>query len=136
MSIENRRFARIPFDAVIRLTPTDSPNTTLHGTLQDVSLKGAMISLNSDQKDDNLAADASGELIIQPDQSTLLLTMTVQVAYCLPEQRIYGLNFLSLDIDTAAHLRRLVEMNLGDDASLQRELQNLIEAMEAESTDL
>ncbi|EAR10770.1 PilZ domain-containing protein [Reinekea blandensis] len=133
MSIENRRFARIPFDADIRLTLNDSPGNTLHGTLQDISLKGAMIALNSDQQDDYLAADTSAELIIQPEQSTLLLTMTVQVAYCLPEKRIYGLNFVSLDIDTAAHLRRLVEMNLGSDASLQRELQNLIEAMEDEN---
>jgi hypothetical protein len=39
-----------------------------------------------------------------------------------------GLDCTHIDIESAQHLRRLVELNLGDDALLHRELAALIEA--------
>jgi hypothetical protein len=37
-----------------------------------------------------------------------------------------GLRCLSIDLDSVTHLRRLVELNLGDPALLDRELSELI----------
>jgi len=37
-----------------------------------------------------------------------------------------GVTCQHIDLDSAAHLRRLVELNLGDEAQLHRELQALI----------
>jgi len=37
-----------------------------------------------------------------------------------------GLTCQHIDLDSAAHLRRLVELNLGDETQLRRKLQALI----------
>jgi hypothetical protein len=37
-----------------------------------------------------------------------------------------GVSCSHIDLDSAAHLRRLVELNLGDEAQLHRELQALM----------
>jgi hypothetical protein len=39
-----------------------------------------------------------------------------------------GLRCDRLDVDSMSHLRRLVELNLGDPALLERDLQSLIAA--------
>lgn len=129
MDTNKRRFQRIPFDAHISLT-IDEQDTTITGSLHDISLKGALIEVADDFP--ALAENAQGELTISPDQGDIELKLTVQVAYRLAQRHAYGLNVLSLDVDSAAHLKRLVEVNLGNEESLQRELSNLIEAMEQE----
>lgn len=135
MTVDHRRFARIPFNAAVRLTLSESTPEPIPGTLQDVSLKGAMICLDHPDTKTTISVGQQTELVIQPEQTDLQMLMTAEVAYCLPERGIYGLNFISLDIESAGHLRRLVEVNLGNDSSLQRELHNLIEAVEAERSD-
>ena len=42
------------------------------------------------------------------------------------EGRYAGLRCLAIDLDSVTHLRRLVELNLGDPALLERELSALI----------
>lgn len=46
------------------------------------------------------------------------------MAHCNGEQA--GLLCLTIDIDSVTHLRRLVELNLGDTDLLERELSHLI----------
>lgn len=130
MTDNKRRFSRIPFDAGITLTLTDDPMHQITGELKDISLKGAMIEIDTVNTD--LVTGREAELMIQPQQSPLQIAMTVEVAYVLSSQNLYGLNITSLDIESAGHLRRLIEVNLGDENILQRELANLIEAMEEE----
>lgn len=127
MDTDKRRFQRIPFNAHISLEMNQAASV-ISGTLQDISLKGALIVTEADMPIP--AQGDTGELRIQPEQGDLQLTLKVEVAYRLPERHAYGLNLLSMDVESAAHLRRLIEVNLGDEASLQRELANLIEAME------
>lgn len=132
MNVDNRRFARIPFDAAIHLSMHNFSNENYRGTLRDISLKGAMVALDIPSGQPLPLADQQYELSIQPYQSDLRINMTVDIAYCLTNEAVFGLNIRSFDIESAGHLRRLIEMNLGDDAILQRELQSLIEAMEDE----
>ncbi|MEX0624579.1 PilZ domain-containing protein [Saccharospirillum sp.] len=131
MSNNHRRFQRIEFDARVELRLSDPANPNLYpGILRDISLKGALIVLGD--TDHLPETNSKGQLIVQLDQSDVVLTMEVEVAYCHSERHACGLNILTMDVDTASHLRRLVEVNLGDDAALQRELSNLVEVMEAE----
>ena len=131
MSDNHRRFQRIEFNARIELRLGDPAQPDLYpGILRDISLKGALVVLG----DTGLIPDVNGtgQLVVQLDQSDVMLTMEVEVSYYHAERHACGLNILSMDVDTASHLRRLVEVNLGDDAALQRELSNLIDVMEAE----
>jgi hypothetical protein len=128
MNDNKRRFKRIPFEAKALLSVENHPE--LHGDLHDISLKGALISLTDETPLPNVGQ--TGDLTLSTDQGELSLNLTVEVAYSLPEKGFLGLNILTFDVDSAGHLRRLIEVNLGDEASLQRELSNLVEAMEAQ----
>jgi hypothetical protein len=131
MSDNHRRFKRIEFDARIELHLGDETAPDIYpGILRDISLKGALVVLGDTGRIPD--ADSTGHLVVQLDQSDVVLNMEIEVAYYHAERHACGLNILSMDVDTASHLRRLVEVNLGDDAALQRELSNLIEVMEAE----
>ncbi|WP_108126429.1 PilZ domain-containing protein [Saccharospirillum mangrovi] len=128
MTKEQRRFQRIAFDARVALEFGDQHYL---GVLRDISLKGALIMLN--ETTPHIATGQIGQLKVRLDQGDVEMQMEITVAYVHPQRQACGVNILSMDVDTASHLRRLVEVNLGDAEALQRELSNLIDAMEAES---
>ncbi|MEJ2043556.1 MAG: PilZ domain-containing protein [Reinekea sp.] len=133
MTTEKRRFHRIPFEQPIQLINMNDPDTCYLGQLRDISLKGALISLESDQHS-LTPGDNTLQLAIGPFQGDFEIRLNVEVAYLKDSYTTLGLNLISVDIESAAHLRRLVEVNLGDEQLLQRELSNLIQAMEDEHT--
>ena len=135
MANNKRRFQRIPFDAHVQLKLMGAEdNSIINGLLNDISLKGALIAVADDSP--QLKVGQTGVLSIVPEQSGLNIVLNVEVAYQRTDQHWYGVNILSFDVDSASHLRRLIEVNLGDDSSLKRELGNLVEAMEQEHTTL
>lgn len=129
-STDKRRFQRIPFDAGVSLSLYDHPDKSFTGTLQDICLKGALFKL--DDPDIMPVVGQAGELTIRPLEAGFELRFTVELAYVLSAIGAIGVNILKLDLDSAAHLRRLIEVNLGSDESLQRELTSLVKAMEQE----
>jgi hypothetical protein len=113
---ERRRFHRIAFDA-----PTEirQGQRRWPAELHDVSLKGLLI-----KRPDAWNGD--------PDQvffATLQLDNDTQVEMEVVLTRTQGelLGFVCrhIDLDSISHLRRLVELNLGDDSVLERELASL-----------
>ncbi len=130
MDSNKRRFQRIPFDAKTELFLTSNVEQRILGSLRDISLKGALIVI--DNPDAKLNVGTRAELLVRPEQGEFELSFTVEVAYWLSNANAIGLNIVSLDVDSAAHLRRLVEVNIGDESILQRELSNLVAAMERE----
>ncbi len=130
MTTDKRRFQRIPFEKSIQLNKTDDPDECYLGKLQDISLKGALVSLESDEHDFSVG-DAL-LLSIGPFQGDFEINLNVGITYIQENRITLGLNIVSLDVDSASHLRRLIEVNLGDEDLLQRELTNLIQAMEQE----
>ncbi|ATX77834.1 PilZ domain-containing protein [Reinekea forsetii] len=134
MEPNKRRFQRIPFDAQIRMTLTDKNREPITGLLQDISLKGALITVS--KASTVLTIGQRGALKIRPEQSDIEFNFTVEVAYALSDKPTYGLNLVGLDLESASYLRRLIEVNLGNDDGLQREFSHLIEAMVAEHTSL
>ena len=130
MSTEKRRFQRIPFVKPVQLNYIHDPDECLLGQLEDISLKGAMVRLES--SDHQLSVEDELLLQIGPFQDDFTVELSTQVAYLRADASLVGLNITSLDVESASHLRRLIEVNLGDQQLLQRELSNLIQAMEEE----
>ncbi|MDE1220056.1 PilZ domain-containing protein [Vibrio aestuarianus] len=115
--IERRRFSRIIYQMPAIVVQGSHHIAT---TIQDLSLHGLLLS--------------------SPKSDKLNINETAQVEFTLPESDItisLVANLISInnnviraiidhiDIDSIAHLRRLVELNVGDDALLHRELEYL-----------
>nr|WP_324259423.1 PilZ domain-containing protein [Cellvibrio fontiphilus] len=114
---ERRKFSRILFDAHVELAQGEFH---WRASLLDISLKGLLLQ----QK---LPAEVS---VKDPVLVKILLSdntciaMSVTVAHQHHQQT--GLVCSSIDIDSVSHLRRLIELNLGDAAAAERELSELI----------
>ncbi len=112
-----RHHSRISFDAQAYLRS----NTVVWQTrLIDISLKGALIARPADWQ----GAKGEGyllELLLDDEETVIRMTVTVMH---LQADRI-GLHCEHIDIDSVSHLRRLIELNLGDPDLLERELTGL-----------
>lgn len=114
---EHRHHQRIAFETPVRIVINGEE---LGSTTIDISLKGALI-----KRPDNWSADIgdSGLLQIDLNNGETVIKMEVTVAHC--ENLKVGFHCDHIDIDSIAHLRRLMELNLGDAELLDRELSHL-----------
>ena len=111
---ERRRFTRVPFEASVHLT---NPKGEWYGKLLDISLKGVLITRphNWNQKrGDEFVLD-----VYAPGHA-FEIRMIAEVAHV--EEQEVGFRCLRIDVDSMAHLRRLIELNVGDQQLLNREL--------------
>lgn len=114
---DRRRFWRAAFqaDAWLQHHSGDLPVELL-----DISLNGALI---------NVPLHWTGEV---DDDCCLELGLSDEAKIAMPavvahiEGRNVGLRCEGIDLDSVTHLRRLVELNAGDPALLDRELAALI----------
>ena len=118
---EQRHFSRIPFDAEVRITnPQD--NSTYTAQLLDISLKGALTT-QPDTSDTEVSKTYQLELLITASGNEIRLQMDASIVH-MEDGRI-GFQYQNMDIDTATHLHRLVELNLGDEKQMEKELAEL-----------
>ena len=89
--------------------------------LIDISLKGALITKPADVQ---LPMDSRCELHITLEGSDITINMSGHVTHLLETQ--VGICCDHIDLDSITHLRRLVELNLGDEALLEREIHELV----------
>ena len=84
--------------------------------LHDLSFKGLLV-----HRPAHWTAQAD-----QPLQATIRLaddaTLSMEVRLAREQGELLGFNCLHIDLDSVSHLRRLVELNLGDSSLLEREL--------------
>ena len=118
-----RHFSRIPFYAETHILSADS-SQKWPCTLLDISLHGALISVPA-----NWAAQCGDNFKIElqlgsEHEEELRLHMDVRVSHM--ENHHVGFEIEQMDIDTAKHLRRPIELNVGDEDILQRNLAELI----------
>jgi hypothetical protein len=114
---EQRQFHRIPFEAQAYLRHGKDHWET---RLLDISLKGALLALPRDWQG---AVGQPLDLDLVIEDGALVIRMEMEVAHI--EQGHMGLRCLHIDLDSMSHLRRLVELNLGDANQLNRELHAL-----------
>lgn len=113
-----RRFARIGFHSPARFVIVGHEKAC---ELLDVCLKGALIGAPAG------VAPALGdpcELVLPLDDEGTEVRMIGEVAHF--EDGHIGIVCHEIDLDSFTHLRRLVELNLGDDALLHREFSALL----------
>lgn len=112
-----RRFSRIAFDTEVHLV---SAERDWKSHLVDISLKGMLITIpnNWDGKvGDNYLAE-----LMMGDRETVI-RMEVSVTHISKDNA--GFHCELIDLDSISHLRRLVELNIGDTEFLNRELSEL-----------
>lgn len=120
MTKEQRHFTRIPFNASAIVINTRTAHKT-KAELIDISFKGLLLSKPSDWQGIN------GEhftVHIQLAGNEIEINLAV-IAVHHKDDHI-GFKTEHMDIDTATHLRRLVELNLGDESLLEREFSELM----------
>lgn len=108
-----RRFQRIEFDAATELVQgTRRWAVELH----DLSLKGLLVRRPVAWDAD--AARAFEARVRLSDDAEVRMEVTM----AHEEGELIGFVCRHIDLDSIAHLRRLVELNLGDETLLEREL--------------
>lgn len=117
MTQERRRFSRIDFDARVEIAQGDK---NWQAQLLDISLKGLLLA-------------KMGPYQLQPTTPILVkiilsdqtsIAMSAQVVHQTLEQ--LNLACVTIDIDSISHLRRLIELNIGDARAAERELSELL----------
>ena len=115
---DRRRFRRIAFDAKTELRQNGKEWPV---QLVDLSLKG-LLALRPEDWKGNKALPF--EVDIRLDSKTPI-KMQVRLAHDAHGQ--LGFVCQHIDLDSISHLRRLIELNLGDQHDLDRELAALLE---------
>ncbi|OPA97441.1 PilZ domain-containing protein [Pseudomonas fluorescens] len=115
---DRRRFRRIAFDARTTIAQ-DTWNWPVQ--LVDVSLRGLLVERPDDWR-------GNGKRLFTVDirlDPQAHIKMQVKLAH--DDHGQLGFVCEHIDLESISHLRRLIELNLGDQAELERELGALLE---------
>lgn len=112
--MHERRFQRVHFEADVEIVYNGQ---SVECELLDIALKGALVDSPTPLTAPlgsicNIAITLPGTTIALDFQAELVHT----------EATHYGFKFLSEDLETMTHLRKLVELNTGDPESVRNEL--------------
>ncbi|MCZ4308730.1 MULTISPECIES: PilZ domain-containing protein [Vibrio] len=115
--IERRQFSRVVYQ-----TPTDisQGNVNVSGSVQDLSLHGLLIQCDKLQQ---LRADIPVQVSFKLENSDINIQLEATIVSTINTSM--RLRIEHLDIDSISHLKRLVELNVGDDELLYREIEHL-----------
>nr|WP_184424397.1 PilZ domain-containing protein [Thalassotalea piscium] len=120
--MENRRqFTRILFSMDASLEVTDQQYAV---NIHDISLNGALVSR---PKAEQSLLKSLGVLRFALPDSDINVEMHIAIVH--EEGDEIGLRCNAIDIDSVSHLKRLIELNLGDESQLSKELSQLTKAM-------
>ena len=117
---ERRRFSRIPFHVGANVHSNESQEH-LNCEVIDVSLNGLLIT-KPDNWTGQLADTYRIDLLLE--NALTIIHMNTAVAHI--DDTTIGFICEHIDLASISHLKRLVELNLGDEDLLQRELSALI----------
>ena len=121
-SEDRRHHSRITFHTAAHLVVG---NRQIPAKVLDLSLKGALVQLPENDTSLEAEVDSPCELNIDLDDAeSNRICMKVRIAHA--HRGRIGLLCQDIDLDSVTHLRRLVELNLGDPDLLERELSALI----------
>ena len=124
---ENRRFTRIVFSTPASLIQDNKQWLT---ELVDLSLKGALVLKPADWR-----ANIGERFTLDFKLPGSDIDICMQVHKAHERDNCLGLTCDSIDIDSATHLRRLIELNVGSAQLLNRDLEHLAIPDEEHTTD-
>ena len=111
---DRRNFQRIKFSSTSMLKVGDTP---YQGDLLDISLNGALLQFAASPP---IHQGEIYDLEIRLPASDISMNFKVALVHS-DDGNEYGFKFISQDIGTITHLRRLVELNIGDSDKFDRE---------------
>ncbi len=114
---DNRRFTRIVFSTPVKLSTATGVWTA---ELIDVSLKGALVKMP-----ENWPHHAEDQFTLSFRLAGSEIDINMQVSKAHQLNHCIGFSCDSIDIDSASHLRRLIELNVGSADLLNRDLEHL-----------
>lgn len=116
---DSRRFTRLPVTLPARLTVGSAIWT---GQVLDLSLKGALFKCDPGANA-GVPTDPDAHLSMSLNDGEVILSMLTRLVH--RDHEHLGVEILEIDIDSVSHLRRMIELNLGSEDLLQRELAHL-----------
>ncbi|WP_425666413.1 PilZ domain-containing protein [Vibrio tubiashii] len=115
--IERRRFSRIVYQTQATLT---QESAVVNALVCDLSLHGLLLtSEQSDQLDTNKQVDV--EFSLAGSDVTIQLVGNIVGL----NNNVIRVSIDHIDIESIGHLKRLVELNVGDDDLLHRDIEHL-----------
>ncbi len=118
MTDDRRHFNRVTFNTIATLTVN---RRKIECQIIDLSIHGALLKLSAQ---DDLEVGANYQLDIPLSEDGKAISMEVELMH--HEDQQMGLKCVHIDLDSITHLRRLVELNLGDSALLERDFLSLV----------
>lgn len=118
MTDERRHYSRIAFHSPAQLI---LPEGSIDVVVVDLSLKGALVRLPANT---HVQEGAPCTLRVRLDEMGDQIRMETRVTHVAGHYA--GLSCHNIDLDSVTHLRRLVELNLGSEELLERELAALL----------
>ena len=115
--VERRTHCRIAFDAPVTLS---AAGRQWRSNLLDISLKGALVRMPAGWQDNK---QKKWHLDIQLHTDDVHIIMEAGIRHI--EADHIGFHCEHIDLDSITNLRHLVELNLADEALLERELSAL-----------
>lgn len=112
--MNNRYFRRIPFEAEVTV---DFGQDIRSGELLDVAMKGAMV--GTDTPFPASLGDKCSLCISLPGTP---ISLDFEAELVHSEEKRYGFKFISENLETLTHLRKLIELNTGDAEATRSEL--------------
>ena len=117
MTEEHRLFTRIPFESQVHITSAEG---SWDCKLIDISLKGVLV-----EKPEDWKGDVEDPCMVELELSGSDISIRMDVSVAHIEHDHVGFRCEHIDLDSITHLRRLVELNVGDTDILDRELHAL-----------
>ncbi len=117
--VERRRFFRVVFSTPAQLTQGQQSWST---RLLDLSLQGALV-----ERPANWPEEGEGRFELSFSLADSDIQITMEVEPCHSAENKLGLYCHHIDIDSASHLKRLIELNVGNADMLKRELAHLLD---------
>ena len=114
--VEQRHYTRVSFDGRAKLSNADM---SWEGKLIDVSLRGVLLERPSGW--DGQMGDAYLLELLLHNEAAIKMQLSV-VHF---DKRRIGFHCDHIDLDSMGHLKRLMELNLGDEDRLNRELSSM-----------
>lgn len=114
MTADRRKYSRVKFDAE---TSCLWQGKRFPAHLLDISLKGALIEF-----DGHLPFAKGADLHLELALNGRQLVLSFESRSVFESGNQVGLEFLGIDLETLTHLRRLVELNIGDSDKVKEEL--------------
>lgn len=118
--MEHRRFTRIPLDTVVQVHDTQNQKSW-SSELIDISLKGLKISRPINWL---ISKHIHFEINLILSKDNIEIKIQTELKHF--DDIVLGFQITHIDVDSASHLHRLLELNLGDSKLLDREYHELI----------